>query len=195
MYCIENGLPVTKLCHSPLISKVLISYSGWWLQKLSQQEKHFTQSHQYCLKWCYFKISWHIFMYLTWRVRKVAPRSSIKRLLLNTLQDSQEKICARVSFVIRFRLQTWNFFKKRLPSFPVNIVKFLRTPDLQTTPRVCFWRVRSLLEWIFAKFQIFTYIRTGNCFTLKELHLKIPEPLNRVIFQNNSEWLLLIITL
>ena len=56
-----------------------------------------------------------------------------------------------------------------------------------------FCRVRSLLEPLFLKLQVFTTSRIDNTFTKKELgnmFLKIPELLNDVIFQNSFEWLL-----
>ena len=51
------------------------------------------------------------------------------------------------------------------------------------------WRVRSLLEYIFVKFQVFAIIRTENCSTIKELRHILPwkfECLSRVVFHNST---------
>ena len=53
----------------------------------------------------------------------VVQRCSVKKVFLEILQNSQEKTCARVSFLIRAA-------GLRHRCFPVNIVKFLRTPFL-----------------------------------------------------------------
>ena len=56
-----------------------------------------------------------------------------KKVFLEISQDSQESICARVFFLIK--LQVWGLQQKSLwyRCFPVNFVKFLRTPFLQNT--------------------------------------------------------------
>ena len=63
-------------------------------------------------------------------IEAVVQRCSVKKLLLEISQKSQKNTCARVSFLIK--LQAWlaTLFKKRLwhRCFPVNFVKFLRTP-------------------------------------------------------------------
>ena len=53
-------------------------------------------------------------------------RCSVKKEFLKILQNSQEKICVRVSFL---SLRATNLFKKRLwrRCFPLNFSKFLRT--------------------------------------------------------------------
>ena len=53
---------------------------------------------------------------------------SVKKVFLEISPNSQENICARVSFWIN--LQTATLLKKRLwhRCFPVNFAKFLRTP-------------------------------------------------------------------
>ena len=62
-------------------------------------------------------------------IEAVVQRCSVKKLLVEISQNSQENTCARVSFLIK--LQAWlaTLFKKRLwhRCFPVNFVKFLRT--------------------------------------------------------------------
>ena len=61
-------------------------------------------------------------------------RCSVKKMFLGISQNSQENTCARVSILIK--LQACNFILKyRLwhRCFPVNFVKFLRTPFLQNT--------------------------------------------------------------
>lgn len=46
-------------------------------------------------------------------------------------------------------------------------------------------RVRSLLEYLFMKCQVFTINRIGNCFTLKEQHLKNSEA-NKNLFKTDE---------
>ena len=53
----------------------------------------------------------------------VVQRCSVKKMFLEILQNSLEKICTRVSLLIK--LQTLD-----LRCFPVNFAKFLRTPFL-----------------------------------------------------------------
>ena len=66
---------------------------------------------------------------------------SIKKVFLEIWQNLQEKICARVSFLLKKRL--WH------RSFPVNFVKFLRIPFLHNTSgqlllrNSIFWRFNS----------------------------------------------------
>ena len=58
-------------------------------------------------------------------------RCSVKKDLLEISQNSQENICGRVSFLIKLMAEVCNsLLKKRLwhRCFPVNFVKFLRTP-------------------------------------------------------------------
>ena len=54
-----------------------------------------------------------------------AWRCSVKKVLLEISQNSQQKTCARLSFLIKF-------FKKKLwhRCFPVNFANFLKTPFL-----------------------------------------------------------------
>ena len=63
--------------------------------------------------------------------RSSHQRSFLKKVLLKISQNSQENTCARVSFLIT--LLKRDFIKKRPWNrwFPVNFVKFLRSPFLQ----------------------------------------------------------------
>ena len=58
-------------------------------------------------------------------------------MLLEILENSQKNTCARVSFLIKLQAEPATLLKKRLwhRCFPVNFVKFLRTPFLQNTSR------------------------------------------------------------
>ena len=60
----------------------------------------------------------------------VVQRCSVKKVLLQISQNSQENICAWVSFLIELQAQACNFIKKEALAqmFPVNFVQFLRTP-------------------------------------------------------------------
>ena len=75
-----------------------------------------------------------------------------EKVFLEIWQISQENTCARVSFLIKKRPAT--LLKRRLwhRCFPVNFVKFLRTPFLQNTSG------RLLLLWI----KLQTYITESD---------------------------------
>ena len=68
----------------------------------------------------------------------------VKKRLLEILQNSQEKTCARVSFLIKLQasgLKPATLLKKRLwhRFFPVNFVKFQEHLFLQNTSGGCFY--------------------------------------------------------
>ena len=65
-------------------------------------------------------------------IEAVVHRCSVKKAFLKVLQDSLENNCARVSFLIKLQAWTVTLLKKKLwrNCFPVNFVKFLRTPSL-----------------------------------------------------------------
>ena len=75
----------------------------------------------------------------------VDQRCSIKKVLLDILQNSQESTCARASF-----LTSYSFIKKRLwhRCFPVNFATFLRTPFLTEHLRwlllTVYWKISCL---------------------------------------------------
>ena len=63
----------------------------------------------------------------------VVQSCSVKKVFLEISQNSQENACSRVSFLIKLQasgLSPTTLLKKRLwhRCFPVNFVKFLRTP-------------------------------------------------------------------
>ena len=60
----------------------------------------------------------------------VVQRYSVKKVFLEISQKSQENTCARVCNFINKRLRHW--------CFPVNFVKFLRTPFYINTSGGCF---------------------------------------------------------
>ena len=64
------------------------------------------------------------------KIRSSHQSWSVKKVLLEILQNSQENICARVSFLIKLQARPATLLKKRLwhRCFPVNFVKILRTP-------------------------------------------------------------------
>ena len=138
-----------------------------------------------CTRFCLFHVTeeWKV---VTWQ-------SSIRKVFLKVPQNSQENICAEVSFAISCRLEGYNFIKYRIwyQCFPVNLAKSLRTSILQTSATACLWRVGSLLE--FRKILGFYYKPNKQLFycegTLSFIPLKIDERVNRVIFQNSSELL------
>ena len=101
------------------------SISDWFLF-------NFYSKSQQCFDWlfqCYSSVFYVL--------EAVARRCSVKKLFLEISQNSHENTCARVSFWIKLdvfdlSLRPANFLWKRLwhRCFPVNFVKFLRTPFL-----------------------------------------------------------------
>ena len=94
------------------------------------------------------------------KIEAFIHRCSVKRELLNILQNSQESPNARVSFLKSCRPEACNFniIKKRLRyrCFPVNIAKFLRTPSVAASVKI---RPKSLKS---AKFQFQLFLTTVN---------------------------------
>ena len=76
---------------------------------------------------------------LTWYYilipKAVAQMCHFKKEFLEISQNSQENICARVSFLIKSQVWPTTLLKIRLwhKCFPVNFAKFLRTRFLQNT--------------------------------------------------------------
>ena len=72
--------------------------------------------------------------------KAVAQTCSVKKVFLQISQNSQEKTCARVSFLIKLQAPA-TLLKKRLWywCFPVDFAKFLRTPFLQNIPGSYSW--------------------------------------------------------
>ena len=80
----------------------------------------------------YFFIYMYIYIYIL--VRSNRPVVFCKKVFLNILQNSKENTCARASFLIKLQASGLRpLLKKRLwlRCFPVDFVKFLRTPYLQ----------------------------------------------------------------
>ena len=65
----------------------------------------------------------------------VVWRCSVEKVFLEISQNSQENTCARASFLIKFQARSATSLKKRPwhRCFPMNFLKFLRTPFLQNT--------------------------------------------------------------
>ena len=68
-------------------------------------------------------------------------RCSVKKVFLEILQNLQENICVRVSFLMMIQAyEAYNFIKERDSvtgvCFPENFLKFLRTPFFHRTPLV-----------------------------------------------------------
>ena len=63
-------------------------------------------------------------------IKAVVQKCSVKKVFLEISQNSHEITCARVSFLIKLQVWSATLLKKRLwhRCFPVNFVKFLRTP-------------------------------------------------------------------
>ena len=75
-------------------------------------------------------------------IETVALTYSAKKVFLEISQNPQENTCARVSVIIKFEgLRPATLLKKRLwrRCFPVNFVKFLRTPFYRTPLEDCFF--------------------------------------------------------
>ena len=64
-------------------------------------------------------------------IEAVVRKCSVKRVLLEISQNSQENICARVSSLIKLQASGLQLYEKRdsgTSVLSVNFVKFLRTP-------------------------------------------------------------------
>ena len=66
----------------------------------------------------------------------VIQRYSVKNVFLETLQNSQENICARISFLIKLQAQPAMFLKKSLwhKCFPVNTFSYRAPPAAASVP-------------------------------------------------------------
>ena len=64
--------------------------------------------------------------------RSSHPEVFCKKHVLRDFANSQENTCARVSLLIKLQAKVGNFIKKDTQEkvFPVNFVKFQRTPFL-----------------------------------------------------------------
>ena len=91
----------------------------------------------------------------------VIQRCSVKKVLSEISENSQENTCARASFLVK--LQAWGLrpatlLKKRLlhRCFPVNFVKFLITPFLYRTPLVAASEYQKVMYcfWFFSLFNL-----------------------------------------
>ena len=100
----------------------------FWLFQRDLLENNFMISSSYYLgiiAEC-FSGAWLLEQY----IEAVVQRCSVKKVFLEISQNSQEKTCARVSFLVKLQALACSFAKKRLwrRCSLVNFVKFLRTP-------------------------------------------------------------------
>ena len=92
----------------------------------------------------FFDLNFRLFLFAVSVSREAsARRCSVKNVFLKISQNSQDKTCARASFLIKL-LRPGSSSKKRLwhRCFPVNFTKFLRPPFLKSTS----WRLLLLVE-------------------------------------------------
>ena len=85
----------------------------------------------FCKSYLLNKLLLEIFtVWIANNVQRQPPEVLRKKVFLEILQSSQENACDRVSFLIITTLVITTLLKKRLwhRCFPVNFVKFLRTP-------------------------------------------------------------------
>ena len=88
--------------------------------------------------------------------KRVAQRCFVKKVFLVISQNSQENTCARVSFLIKlpaWGLRPATLLKKRVwyRCFPVNFVKFLRTPFLTEHLQ---WLLLNVFLFLFCLFHL-----------------------------------------
>ena len=84
-------------------------------------------------------------------------RCSIKKVLLEITQNSQENTCAKVSFLIKFQASGSNFIKKDTLAqvFSCEICKISKNTFLNRTPlSYCFWKPLSMHWKIWKAFSI-----------------------------------------
>ena len=94
----------------------------------------------------------------------VTQRCSVKKVLLEISQNSQENSCARVFYLIKLQARPVTLLKRLWHwCFPVNFSKFQRTPFLTEHLR---WLL-SDITWIFV-YKIKVIKKTSIwCFTIK----------------------------
>ena len=106
-----------------------------------------------------------------WRIiisfsKAVVQRCSVKKMFLEISRNSQENTCARESISLRRA----TLLKKRFwhRCFPVNFVKFRRTPFFHRTPLVTTYgfSIMVLNSWHRSSFQRLTVLYTGIAFTI-----------------------------
>ena len=68
----------------------------------------------------------------------VVQRYLLKEVLLKITQNSQENTCARVSFIMKFQAETWNFIKKEFLAqvFSCKFSKRFKNTFFKITPSV-----------------------------------------------------------
>ena len=92
----------------------------------------------------------------------IVQRCSVKKVFLGISQNSQENICARVSFLIKLQARPLALLKKRLwqMCFTVNFAKFLRTPFL--AEHLCWLFLYRFNYCLIACFNSWIFVSTPN---------------------------------
>ena len=104
--------------------------------------------------------------------KQVVVRFSVKKMLLEISQNSQENTSVGVTFNKYAGLRRVNILKKKLQyrCLPLNFMNFLRTAFLQNTSSGCFWNWERSC-YIAPRFQVETRRHFKNI-TLSWLQLK-----------------------
>ena len=108
-----------------------------------------------------------VYSILFWGFRSSRPEVlTVKKVLLEISQNSQEDTCARVSFLIKLQAQVCNFIKKETLAklFSCELQNFL-----QNTYGGCFWRFTYSKETC----TFFLYKKTIFCLSLNFLNLML----------------------
>ena len=117
---IKRLLLLQKACNLSLItSNIYLHFSRFLVLITWSTSRHLNK---HCLKNAVYEKS-----------EAVVRRSSVIKVFLNISQNSQERICARVSFLIKFQASRPATSLKKRPwnrCFPLNFAKFLRTLSL-----------------------------------------------------------------
>ena len=142
---------------------------SWLRKKTSPRNKFWSIYHDVLsVTWTNFtvvkynlKIS-NIYHHIKFR-KCIMNRCSIKKPFLKILQYSQENTCVGVSFLVKIR--AFSPVKKTpTQTFPMNIVKFLRTPVLKNS-----------CERLFERFAAWINNITSNMWIEEEIFSKKPK--------------------
>ena len=118
-----------KRKNSEFFLTFMLTYGNFWSIFISSQRIEYWINFQNMYNFTYQKVLLHTLFCLFLKPPKVLSqklRCSIKKVFLKISRKSQEKTCARVSFLIKLQA-VWHSF------FPMNFLKLLGTPFLQNT--------------------------------------------------------------
>ena len=140
--------------------------------------------------WCLYYNIWTRFhqLYVLEQSEVVALKSSIKKVFLKIPQNSQENICAEVSFAIK--LQAGGLQLHWIKNLSGEFCEIFKNNYFANVCEALPLKSKIFTRVSFRKILGFCYKRNRKLFyhegTSSYICLKFPERINRVIFQNSS---------